>query len=191
MYRKLAAGVFAAALVAFPQTLPQGVQKKATVAGVTEYDFANGLKVLLFPDASSPKITVNMTYLVGSRHEGYGETGMAHLLEHMNFILSTHNRDIKKELVDHGANWNGTTSYDRTNYFETFTATDDNLKWALDLERERMVNMRMEKKLLDTEMTVVRNEFESGENSPQRILEERVVATAYLWHNYGKSTIGT
>jgi zinc protease len=143
MYRKLAAGVFAAALVAFPQTLPQGVQKKATVAGVTEYDFANGLKVLLFPAASSPKITVNMTYLVGSRHEGYGETGMAHLLEHMNFILSTHNRDIKKELVDHGANWNGTTSYDRTNYFETFTATDDNLKWALDLERERMVNMRM------------------------------------------------
>ena len=191
MYRKLVAGLFAAALVALPQTLPQGVQKKATVAGVTEYDFANGLKVLLFPDASSPKITVNMTYLVGSRHEGYGETGMAHLLEHMNFILSTHNRDIKKELVDHGANWNGTTSYDRTNYFETFTATDDNLKWALDLERERMVNMRMEKKLLDTEMTVVRNEFESGENSPQRILEERVVATAYLWHNYGKSTIGT
>ncbi len=191
MFSRTAAGLFAVALAAFPQTLPQGVQKKAAVAGVTEYDFSNGLRVLLFPDASSPKITVNMTYLVGSRHEGYGETGMAHLLEHMNFILSTHNRDIKKELVDHGANWNGTTSYDRTNYFETFTATDDNLKWALDLERERMVNMRMEKKLLDTEMTVVRNEFESGENSPQRILEERVVATAYLWHNYGKSTIGT
>jgi zinc protease len=188
---RFAAGLFATALAAFPQTLPQGVQKKATVAGVTEYDFANGLRVLLFPDASSPKITVNMTYLVGSRHEGYGETGMAHLLEHMNFILSTHNRDIKKELVDHGANWNGTTDYDRTNYFETFTATDDNLKWALDLERERMVNMRMEKKLLDTEMTVVRNEFESGENSPQRILEERVLATAYLWHNYGKSPIGS
>jgi zinc protease len=191
MFAKFAASLLAVAIAALPQTLPEGVQKKAAVAGVTEYDFANGLKVLLFPDASSPKITVNMTYLVGSRHEGYGETGMAHLLEHMNFILSTHDRDIKKELVDHGANWNGTTSYDRTNYFETFTATDENLKWALDLERERMVNMRMEKKLLDTEMTVVRNEFESGENSPQRILEERVVATAYLWHNYGKSTIGT
>src|SRR5215469_1832019 len=190
MYKVLA-GLLAVSLTVFPQTLPQGVQKKASLAGVTEYDFPNGLRVVLFPDPSAPKITVNMTYLVGSRHEGYGETGMAHLLEHMNFILSTHNRDIKKELVDHGANWNGTTSYDRTNYFETFTATDDNLKWALDLEAERMVNMRMEKKLLNTEMTVVRNEFESGENSPQRILEERVVSTAYLWHNYGKSTIGS
>jgi zinc protease len=132
-----------------------------------------------------------MTYLVGSRHEGYGESGMAHLLEHMNFIKSTHDRNIKKELVDHGANWNGTTDFDRTNYFETVTATDENLKWALGLEAERMVNMRMEKNLLDTEMTVVRNEFERGENSPERILEERVVATAYLWHNYGKSTIGS
>jgi zinc protease len=188
---KLAVALLVGSLVVFPQTLPQGVQKKASLAGVTEYDFPNGLRVVLFPDASAPKITVNMTYLVGSRHEGYGETGMAHLLEHMNFILSTHNRNIKKELTDHGANWNGTTSYDRTNYYETFTATDDNLKWALDLEAERMVNIRMEKKLLDTEMTVVRNEFESGENSPQRILEERVISTAYLWHNYGKSTIGS
>lgn len=187
---KLVLSLFLAAILS-AQILPSGVQKKASLGGITEYDFPNGLRVLLFPDASNPKVTVNMTYLVGSRHEGYGETGMAHLLEHMNFILSTHNRDIKKELTDHGANWNGTTSYDRTNYFETITAGDDNLKWALGLEAERMVNMRMEKKILDTEMTVVRNEFERGENSPQRILEERVVATAYLWHNYGKSTIGS
>ena len=175
------------AFSAFSQTLPQGVEKKATVGGITEYDYPNGLRVLLFPDPSSPKVTVNMTYLVGSRFEGYGETGMAHLLEHMNFILSTNGRNIKKELTDHGAQWNGTTDYDRTNYFETVTASDDNLKWALGLEAERMVNMRIEKPLLDTEMTVVRNEFERGENSPQTILEERVVATAYLWHNYGKS----
>ncbi len=190
MQRKLAL-VFLLATTVLAQTLPPGVQKKASLGGITEYDFPNGLKVLLFPDSSNPKVTVNMTFLVGSRHEGYGETGMAHLLEHMNFILSTNNRDIKKELTDHGANWNGTTSYDRTNYFETVTAGDENLKWALGLEAERMVNMRMEKKILDTEMTVVRNEFERGENSPQRILEERVVATAYLWHNYGKSTIGS
>ncbi len=179
------------AVSAFSQTLPQGVEKKATVGGITEFDYPNGLRVLLFPDPSSPKVTVNMTYLVGSRFEGYGETGMAHLLEHMNFILSTNGRSIKKELTDHGAQWNGTTDYDRTNYFETVTASDDNLKWALGLEAERMVNMRIEKPLLDTEMTVVRNEFERGENNPQRILEERVVATAYLWHNYGKSVIGS
>jgi zinc protease len=181
----------AVALPALSQTLPQGVEKKATVGGITEYDYANGLRVLLFPDPSSPKVTVNMTYLVGSRFEGYGESGMAHLLEHMNFISTTNGRSIKKELTDHGAQWNGTTNYDRTNYFETVTASDANLKWALGLEADRMVNMRIEKPLLDTEMTVVRNEFERGENSPERILEERVVATAYLWHNYGKSVIGS
>jgi zinc protease len=183
--------VMAAGALAFSQTLPQGVVQKATVGGITEYDYPNGLRALLFPDASSPKVTVNMTYLVGSRFEGYGETGMAHLLEHMNFILSTNGRNIKKELTDHGAQWNGTTDYDRTNYFETVTAGDENLKWALGLEAERMVNMRIEKPLLDTEMTVVRNEFERGENNSQEILEERVFSTAYLWHNYGKSVIGT
>ena len=179
------------AISAFSQTLPAGVEKKASLGGITEYDYPNGLRVLLFPDPSSPKVTINMNYLVGSRFEGYGETGMAHLLEHMNFILSTNGRNIKKELTDHGAQWNGTTDYDRTNYFETVTASDDNLKWALGLEAERMVNTRMDKSLLDTEMTVVRNEFERGENNPQEVLEERVVATAYLWHNYGKSVIGS
>src|SRR5499425_2037578 len=173
------------------QVLPQGVTKGMTLAGITEYTFSNGLHALLLPDSGSSTITVNVTYLVGSRHEGYGETGMAHLLEHLNFIRSTHDRDIKKELEDHGARWNGTTDVDRTNYFETVNASDDNLRWALGLEAERMVNMRIEKELLDTEMTVVRNEFERGENSPARILEERVYSTAYLWHNYGKSTIGS
>ena len=132
-----------------------------------------------------------MTYLVGSRHEGYGETGMAHLLEHMNFIETTNGRKIKDEIVAHAANWNGTTSDDRTNYFETVTATDENLKWALGLEADRMVNVKFTKQILDTEMTVVRNEFERGENNPREVLVERVEAAAYLWHNYGKSTIGS
>lgn len=161
------------------------------MGGITEYEYPNGLRVLLFPDPSSPAITVNMTYLVGSRHEGYGESGMAHLLEHMLFIETTNGRQIKKELADHGGQFNGTTSDDRTNYFETVTATDENLRWALSLEADRMVNVRMEKALLDKEMTVVRNEFERGENSPQRVLSERVAAAAYVWHNYGKSTIGS
>ena len=161
------------------------------MGGITEYDFPNGLKVLLYPDPAEPKITVNVTYLVGSRHEGYGETGMAHLLEHLDFIQTTNGRDIKKEITDRASNWNGTTSYDRTNYYETVIATDDNLKWALGLEADRMVNVKFTQPILDTEMTVVRNEFERGENNPQSILRERVEATAYLWHNYGKSTIGS
>ncbi|HWC96005.1 MAG TPA: insulinase family protein [Candidatus Sulfopaludibacter sp.] len=179
------------ALAAGAQTLPSGVQKKASVGGITEYDYPNGLRVLLYPDAANPKVTVNMIYLVGSRHEGYGETGMAHLLEHLDFIETTNGRQIKNEIVAHGANWNGTTDFDRTNYYETVTSTDDNLKWALGLETDRMAHVKFTKQILDTEMTVVRNEFERGENSPQSILSERVAATAFLWHNYGKSTIGS
>ena len=181
----------ACALAAVFAQTPAGVVKKASMGGITEYDYPNGLRVLLFPDGADPKITVNVTYLVGSRHEGYGETGMAHLLEHMNFIETTNGRRIKDELVSRGASWNGTTSDDRTNYYETFTATEENLKWALSLETDRMVNVKFTKELLDTEMTVVRNEFERGENNPASILRERVASTAYLWHNYGKSTIGS
>ena len=178
-------------LAASAQTLPSGVQKKASVGGITEYAYGNGLRVLLYPDPANPKVTVNMVYLVGSRHEGYGETGMAHLLEHMDFIETTNGRQIKNEIVARGAAWNGTTSYDRTNYYETVPATDENLKWALSLEADRMTKVKFTRQILDTEMTVVRNEFERGENSPQSILQERVAATAFLWHNYGKSTIGS
>src|SRR5436190_76479 len=135
--------IFAAVFLAasgFSQGLPAGVQKGASIEGLTEYTFPNGLRVLLFPDASNPKVTVNMTYMVGSRHEGYGETGMAHLLEHLLFIETTTGREIKKEITSHGASWNGTTSDDRTNYFETVNSTVENLRWALGLEADRMVN---------------------------------------------------
>jgi zinc protease len=188
--RVIAVFVFLSAVFA-AQTLPTGVQRRATMAGITEYAYPNGLRVLLLPDGGSATITVNMVYLVGSRHEGYGETGMAHLLEHMNFIFTTDGRNVKQELTAHGADWNGTTSYDRTNYYETFKSSDDNLKWALGLEADRMTKMRIEQQLLDTEMTVVRNEFERDENSVAGVLGERVLSTAFLWHNYGKSTIGS
>ncbi len=171
--------------------LPAGVQKVTTVEGITEYRLANGLRVLLFPDLSKQTATVNITYLVGSRHESYGETGMAHLLEHMLFKGTPKHPNIPKELTERGTRPNGTTSFDRTNYFETFAATDDNLRWALELEADRMVNSFVARKDLDTEMTVVRNEFEMGENNPATVLQQRVMSTAYLWHNYGNSTIGS
>ncbi len=176
---------------AFPQTLPQGVQKVTSVEGITEYAWPNGLRVLLFPDMSQPKVTVNVTYLVGSRHEGNGEAGMAHLMEHMLFLRTKSGKDIKKEMTDRGAQWNGTTSDDRTNYFEIVTASDENLAWALGLEAERMTNMRIEKELLDKEMTVVRNEFEMGDNSPINVLEMRTIGAAYSFHPYGRPTIGS
>ncbi len=169
---------------------PAGVSKGPAVEGITEYRLANGMKVLLFPDPSKPTVTVNVTYLVGSRHEGYGETGMAHLLEHMVFKPTTNRPNIIKELEDRGAQFNGTTWYDRTNYFEVLTASDENLNWGLEMETDRMVNDKEAKSDLDTEMTVVRSEFEIGENSPANVLMQRTMATAFLWHNYGKSTIG-
>lgn len=166
------------------------ITKGASVEGITEYSLDNGLKVLLFPDNSAQTITVNITYLVGSRHEGYGEKGMAHLLEHLVFKGTPNHPNIPEELSSHGARPNGTTWYDRTNYFETFNATDENLDWALDLESDRMVNSYIAKKDLDSEFSVVRNEFESGENSPSGVLMQKVISSAYLWHNYGQSTIG-
>ena len=172
-------------------TLPAGVTQSASVEGISEYRLANGFRILLFPDPSKQTTTVNMTYLVGSRHEGYGETGMAHLLEHMVFKGSPRHKDIPQELTSHGTRPNGSTWYDRTNYFETFSASEENLDWALDLEADRMVNSFIAKKDLESEFSVVRNEFEMGENYPQNVLMQRMMSTAYLWHNYGKSTIGS
>ncbi len=178
------------ASVSFGQALPRGMDKVTSVEGITEYKLANGLHVLVFPDPSKSTITVNMTYLVGSRQEGSGERGMAHLLEHMVFKGSPRHTNIPQELTTHGARPNGTTSYDRTNYFETFQATDENLKWALDLESDRMVNSFIRKADLDSEFTVVRNEFEASENSPINVLLQRAWSSAYLWHPYGRSVIG-
>ena len=162
----------------------------ATVEGITEYEFANGLRLLLYPDNSRSKVTVNMTVLVGSRHEGYGETGMAHLLEHMVFKGTPSHTNVPKALNEHGAQFNGSTSTDRVNYYETLAATDENLEFAIALEADRLVNSYIKKSDLDSEMTVVRNEFERGENSPSSVLFKRIEAAAYEWHNYGKTTIG-
>jgi zinc protease len=187
----LIAGIFLfATSVSLAATLPKGVTEVTTVEGITEYRLPNGLKVLLLPDESKPTVAVNITYLVGSRHENYGETGMAHLLEHMLFKGTPNHKDIWTDFNKRGMRPNGTTSLDRTNYFEIFQAGDDNLKWSIELEADRMVNSFIAKKDLDSEMTVVRNEFESGENSPFGVLIKRMQSVVFDWHNYGNSTIG-
>lgn len=170
--------------------LPDGMEVVTTVEGITEYKLENGLQVLLLPDDSQPKVTVNLTVFVGSRHEGYGETGMAHLLEHMVFKGCPKFPDVPKALRDRGAQFNGTTWVDRTNYFETMPANDDNLEFGIELEADRMMNSFIRREDLLSEFTVVRNEFERGENDPIRILLQRILSAAYEWHNYGKSTIG-
>jgi zinc protease len=175
--------------------LPAPVQV-ASVEGITEYRLANGLRVLLYPDPSKPTITTNITYLVGSRHEHYGETGMAHLLEHMLFKGTKARPDTWKILNELGGDANGTTNFDRTNYYVSFPASEENLEKALGLEADRMQNCTFTAQTLwgpdgkSGEMTVVRNEFESGENSPFRTTILRVMSAAYDWHNYGKPAIG-
>ena len=171
-------------------TLPEGITRGPSVEGITEYRLANGLGVLLFPDASSATFMANITYLVGSRHENYGERGMAHLLEHLLFRRSKNHPNISKEIAERGVQANGTTWLDRTNYFGTMAASEENLRWIIAMEADRMVNAAITREELDPEMSVVRNEFEQGENSPVRVLLQRVASAAYLWHNYGNSTIG-
>lgn len=174
----------------------------ASVEGITEYRLANGMRVLLMPDPSKPTLTTNLVYLVGSRHENYGETGMAHLLEHLLF-KPTANFGMRKGtptpvevLNTSGADFNGTTWFDRTNYYATFPASDANLAQMLALEADRMVNAPIDQNDLwnartgKGEMTVVRNEFEMIESEPIDVTRQRLQAVAFDWHNYGKASIG-
>ncbi|MGZ3457795.1 MAG: M16 family metallopeptidase, partial [Archangium sp.] len=192
----LAKGPSPAAPPAKVASLPRDKSKAGALApytsveGITEYRLDNGLRVLLFPDPTKPTVTINVTYFVGSRHEGYGETGMAHLLEHLMFKGTPSHPNVPQELTQRGAHPNGTTWLDRTNYFETLPASDENLSWALGFEADRMVHSFIARKDLDSEMTVVRNELEKGENDPSHILFQRVMSAAFTWHNYAKSTIG-
>jgi zinc protease len=185
----LALGPTVPALAATP-TAAAPLAPVRAVEGITEYRLPNGLQVLLAPDASKPTTTVNLTYRVGSRQENYGETGMAHLLEHLLFKGTPSNPQVWAEFSKRGLRANGSTWLDRTNYFASFTANEDNLRWFLSWHADAMVNSFIARKDLDTEMTVVRNEMEMGENNPGRVLLEKTLATMYQWHNYGKSTIG-
>lgn len=171
------------------------IQKVTSIEGITEYRLSNGLQVLLLPDQSKSRVTVNMTVFVGSRHEGYGEAGMAHLLEHMLFKGASRHENIPKLMKSRGAEFNGTTWLDRTNYYETLPANTleqatENLEFAIGLEADRLVNSFIRAEDLQAEMSIVRNEFERGENNPRRILSQRIQAAAFDWHNYGRTTIG-
>lgn len=181
---------FVLALLCLPLAAAAALKPVTQVEGITEYRLPNGLQVLIAPDNSKPTTTVNLTYRVGSRHENYGETGMAHLLEHLLFKGTPRHPTVWAEFNKRGLRANGSTWLDRTNYFASFAANEANLAWYLDWLAESMTKSFIAKKDLDSEMTVVRNEMEMGENSPGRVLFEKTMATMYQWHNYGKSTIG-
>lgn len=183
----LLASQFMESSPALAQSKPELV---TSVEGIAEYRLANGLRVLLFPDPTKDTVTVNCTIFVGSRHEGYGEAGMAHLLEHMVFKGTPTFEDIPRALKDKGANFNGTTWLDRTNYYETMPASPETLEFGIALEADRMINSYIRAEDLASEMTVVRNEFERSENNPFSVLMRRITSAAFDWHNYGQATIG-
>jgi zinc protease len=190
MYRLVCPLLFVGLLAGPPGARGEVPAKVTSVEGVTEYKLTNGLRVLLVPDPSKPLITVKMVVLVGSRHEGYGETGMAHLLEHMLCKGTPTHPDMVKELRDRGARNNASTWVDRTNFYETLPASDDNLEFAVRLEADRLINCFFKREQFLTEMTVVRNEFERWESDAELVLVRRMMAAAFEWHNYGKWPLG-
>jgi len=168
--------------------------KLTELDGIDEYEYQpNGLKLLLVQDNSAPVVTVQVVYEVGSKHEVPGNTGSTHLLEHLNFKgTPTFNKKkgnaIFTVLQGIGAQMNATTWNDRTNYYETIPS--DHLELALHIEADRMRNSLLLKEDKEAEMTVVRNEFERGENSPGSLLGKEIWASAYKAHPYHHSTIG-
>ncbi len=175
------------------EQLPDGVQFVTAADGIEEYQLDNGMKVLLLENRVAPVATVLVLYKVGSRNEAVGYTGSTHLLEHMMFkgtptFNKARNTQIAATLQKIGADFNATTWYDRTNYFQTVPS--DQIELAIRLEADRMRNSLIADEDRQSEMTVVRNELERGQNEPTEVLDEAVYAAAFREHPYHHPTIG-
>jgi len=163
-------------------------------AGIREFRLrANGLKALLLQNRVAPVVTFAVVYHVGSRNEAVGHTGATHLLEHLMFKgTPDYNREsgtaIAAVLEAMGARFNATTWFDRTNYYETLPSAK--LDVAMKIESSRMRGSLLRDEDRQPEMTVVRNEFERGENSPFQVLYKHTFATAFREHPYHHPTIG-
>ncbi len=171
-----------------------GFSPVKSLGGIDEYRLdANGLSVLLMPDHSAPVVTFMVTYRVGSRNEVTGSTGSTHLLEHLMFKGGPNFNDakgnsVKQFLESIGGNYNATTWLDRTNYYAEVAS--EHLEPYLAIEADRMRNLWIREDDRRPEMTVVRNEFEQGENDPVEALDKEIFAAAFQAHPYHHSTIG-
>jgi zinc protease len=180
--------MFAFSAIAAADPLPRRI---LAYEGVSEWRLDNGLRVLLVPDRALPTVTVSIHYNVGSAVEGSGEAGLAHLFEHMLFKGTATRDNLWAELQNHGAQMNGYTWVDSTQFFETLPASDENVAYAIDLEADRMVHSRLLQSDLNREFSVVRNEFEMTDSNPLRVLRERILSAAYRFHGYGRPTLGS
>ena len=168
----------------------KSVVTEASAGGISSYTLPNGFKIILIPFPTASNVRVELLVKTGSKLEGYGETGMAHLLEHMLFKGAGQRKNIKDDLTAMGANWNGTTTADRTNYFETLSSDPNKLDEVIRLEADRFIRSKFTKADLDSEMTVVRNELENSERNPSRLVFDALGRNSFVWHGYSRSTIG-
>lgn len=186
--------LLATPVAALANNVPDALEHIQTLGGIEEYELkSNGLRILLMPDEGLPVATVMVTYKVGSRNEGPGTTGATHILEHMMFkgtprFNDTDGSDYSSAMERIGARSNATTWFDRTNYYATLPS--EHVPLTIQLEADRMRNLRIRKEDLASEMTVVRNEYERGENNPVRTLIKELFAAAFVAHTYSHPTIG-
>jgi zinc protease len=172
----------------------EGFTYVQSAGGIDEYRLdSNGLSVLLAPDHSAPVVTFQVTYHVGSFNEVTGTTGATHILEHMMFKGSEGFNDpkgnsIKQFLERVGGQFNANTSVDRTSYFATIGR--ENLEGYIAIEADRMRRLWLHESDRQSEMTVVRNEYERGKNDPDNVLVEEVTAAAFVALPYHHPTIG-
>lgn len=172
-------------------TSSQAFTKIQSIEGITEYQLSNGLQILFVPDVSKPSTTVNMTYRVGSRHERYGQTGMAHLLEHLVFRGTAQYPDALQQFSEKGLKANGSTSTDRTNYYASFNTDSEVLEWYLRWQADVMQNLAISSDDLKKEVDIVLNERERSQNNPMQVLFERIKSSAFHWNNAGIPVIGS
>lgn len=171
-------------------TPPPVLELDATAAGISSYRLPNGFKIILARYPSAPDVKVELVVKTGSLYEGYGETGMAHLLEHMLFKEAGPRDNIKTDLTRLGARWNANTTADRTSFFEIVSSAPDTVDEAIRIEADRFIRARFTRADLTSEMTVVRNELEQNDSSPGSVMLRALLRESFFWHGYGRPTIG-
>jgi zinc protease len=169
---------------------PVVARQNIQAGGVASYVLPNGFKVILLPYAPADKVGVRLVVRSGSADEGYGESGIAHLLEHMLFKSAGDRADIKQDLTRLEAEFNGFTTADSTQYLATIPADQGKLEALLSIEADRFIRASFTKEHLKSEMTVVRNELEQRNTSAGDVVMRALWRQSFSTHGYGRPTIG-
>jgi zinc protease len=159
-----------------------------------KFTLTNGLTVVIHEDHKAPIVALNVWYHVGSKNEKRGKTGFAHLFEHLMFGGSEHLNGSYIEAMEHigATDLNGTTSEDRTNYFENVPVSA--FDYALFAESDRMGHFynTISQEVLDLQRGVVQNEKRQGENQPYAVADELITLATYPAHHpYSHTVIGS